>query len=712
MKDRENHVPKLSVATSPPDFREMLDNLYEGIWSIDKDGYTNYVNPRMEKILGFSRDEILGQHLFQFMDDQAVEQCRNNLDRRRQGISESHDFELRGKDGQLVPTLMHTSPILDNDGNYAGALAAVVKIPGNNQIERELINDRDNLKRRVADQSSELASVAEKLQAEIADKNLVEGMFRKLLEAAPDAMVVADQAGDIILVNAVTEKLFGYSRNELLGRKVEILVPAGAREQHVGHRHDYEHNPHRRPMGSGIEVAGRRKDSSIFPAEVSLGPLEVEGRRMVFSVIRDISERKRVEDDARKSLNLQLAIAAILQASVEAVSVEEFLQQTLDLLLDMPWLVLQSKGAIFLSEDGSDVLVMKAKKGLSESLLADCSKVPFGHCLCGQAAASRRIIFSDCVDERHVTRYEGMTPHGHYCVPIESGDRLYGVINLYVQEGHKPTSDEDAFLNSVAKVLAGTIKRKMAEEDLQEKNTQLRAAQKIQEHLLPRSAPDIPGWDIAGAYEPAEFAAGDHYDFFRMGGESLGLVVGDVSGHGFSSALLMASTHAYLRSWSEMGMGLKEIFQRGNSVLFQETETSNFITAIMCRVDLVSRRLEYVSAGHPDGLVLNSDGEIKAHLTSTGMPIAVLPEAEFKVVQDIQLETGDTILLLTDGILESTSPEEDFFGLERTLATVRSFLDQPAAHIAESLCRAAAKFHGSSQQEDDLTAVVIKVLPN
>ena len=575
------------------------------------------------------------------------------------------------------------------------------------------MKDKENpeFKHRPAAESSKRASVAEKLPTEIADKILMEGIFGKLLEAAPDAMVVADQTGTIILVNAYTEELFGYTREELLGRKVETLVPASSRGRHVEHRHGYQRNPHRRPMGSGIDLAGQRKDGTIFPAEVSLGPLEIGDQRMVFSVIRDISERRKIEDEIRENLNIQQATAAILRASVEAISVEEFLQRALDFLLDLPWLTLQSKGAIFLVADRSEVLVMKAHRGLSGSLLAGCAEVPFGLCLCGQADASRQTEFSDCVDKRHVIRYEGMIPHGHYCVPIVGGDRLYGVINLYVQAGHRPTPKEDTFLDSMANVLAGTIQRKLAQESLQENTAQLRAAQRIQEHILPTRVPNLPGWDLAGAYQPADFAAGDHYDYFRMGENSLGLVVGDVSGHGFSTALLMASTHAYLRAWAGVDMELGEIFKRGNSILFRETETAHFITAIMCRIDLASRRLEYVSAGHPDGLVLDRKGEVKARLASTGMPIAVMPEAEFKVRQDIQLETGDTVLLLTDGILESMSPQGDLFDMDQVIETVRSCLDRPAAEIAQALCRAAGDFNGSGQREDDLTALVVKVLP-
>lgn len=128
-----------------------------------------------------------------------------------------------------------------------------------------------------------------------------EEKFRRLLEAAPDAMVIADREGRIVLVNTQTERMFGYPPKELLGQPVETLVPETLRQEHIHHRREFNTEPRTRTMGAGLELFGRRKDGSIFPVEISLSPLEDADGLLVTAAIRDVTDRKKAEEALRQS---------------------------------------------------------------------------------------------------------------------------------------------------------------------------------------------------------------------------------------------------------------------------------------------------------------------------------------------------------------------------------------------------------------------------
>lgn len=138
--------------------------------------------------------------------------------------------------------------------------------------------------------------------------------FRELLEAAPDGILIVDQDGRIVLVNQHSEELFGYRRGELLNLPIEVLIPAEARERHRVHRQSYLAEPRVRPMGMNMELMAQRKDASLFPAEISLSPAQVRGRMLIIAIVRDISERRRAQQQlARQAQELARSNAELEQ---------------------------------------------------------------------------------------------------------------------------------------------------------------------------------------------------------------------------------------------------------------------------------------------------------------------------------------------------------------------------------------------------------------
>ncbi len=164
----------------------------------------------------------------------------------------------------------------------------------------------------------------------------------------------------------------------------------------------------------------------------------------------------------------------LLHISLENISLKATLEYFISEITSLSWLAIESKGAIFLVGEDPQVLEMKAHRALDSSLLSMCARVPFGRCLCGRAALLRRVQFADCIDERHETEYEGISPHGHYCIPIISSEKkVLGVITLYLTEGHNRNEIEEDFLTSVANTLSGIIRLKKAQQKLRKRGREL-----------------------------------------------------------------------------------------------------------------------------------------------------------------------------------------------------------------------------------------------
>ena len=178
-------------------------------------------------------------------------------------------------------------------------------------------------------------------------------------------------------------------------------------------------------------------------------------------------------------------INALLRLSMEETSLDEQLERALDQILSIPWLPVLRRGAVFVIDEPGGELRLRAQRGLEPELQAACAQVRPGHCLCGRAAAEGEIEFADRVDERHEIIYEGMPPHGHYCVPILSSRAsnldqggAVGTIVLYLEEGHRRDAQEEAFLRAVAHTLAGMIGRGRAADALRRSEQQLRELNK------------------------------------------------------------------------------------------------------------------------------------------------------------------------------------------------------------------------------------------
>lgn len=182
--------------------------------------------------------------------------------------------------------------------------------------------------------------------------------------------------------------------------------------------------------------------------------------------LRKSAEKSRAAEIKAKISGTQSVLNEVLLLTFQEQTQNELLGKILDILLSVKWLSSDAKGAIFLVEDNPQKLVLKASKNLNESLLKTCAIVPFGRCLCGRAAEHREIIFSPSISKKHENSYDGIMPHGDYCVPIIYEETVLGVINIYIKDGHLRKDEDDNFLRIFAALSAEIIVHFRAKEQI------------------------------------------------------------------------------------------------------------------------------------------------------------------------------------------------------------------------------------------------------
>jgi PAS domain S-box-containing protein len=251
--------------------------------------------------------------------------------------------------------------------------------------------------------------------------------------------------------------------------------------------------------------------------------------------------------------------------------------------------------------------------------------------------------------------------------------------------------------------------RKRTERTLQETQEQFRVAREIQQHLFPKTAPDMSGFEIAGVSQPAEAMGGDYFDYLSMRRGCLGLVVGDVTGHGVGPALLMSEARAYLRLLAQDSDDVGAIMTRANAALAQDVGTERFVTLLLAQLDSKARTLSYVNAGHPSGYVFASSGEIRTTLRRTALPLGIRADTVYSTAPPVTLAPGEIVVLLTDGFEEAVAPDDRVFGIDRVFQIVREHRDKSAQEIVQALCDAVHAFLQQTPQADDVTVIVAKV---
>ena len=490
-----------------------------------------------------------------------------------------------------------------------------------------------------------------------------EAELRAILSTAVDGIITINERGIVESSNVAAEQLFGYTTGELIGQNVNVLMPPPHCDEHDAYIRRHLKTGKKKIIDTRVDVIGKRKDGTTFPLELAVSCVQLHDRRLFTGITRDLTERVRAAETLRES--------------------EERFRSLVELSQDGIMMV-DAAGAIVIVNAEAERMFGYAHEELVGQPIEIL--VPVQN---RQSHPQKRVAFL----KEQLGRSQGSRFEFH-------GRRKDGS-EFPIELGLKPIELADGTFVIIT-VSDFTERIRLQRE--------FALAREIQVALLPKEPPSIPGFDIAGMCRQAESTGGDFYDFIRVDDLHLGIVIGDVSGHGFGPAILAAGAHSYLRAAAKTQPVLSAMIEATNQLLCEDTDDNRFITLALVVMDLQKRTLSYVSAGHGDALVFDGAGALKQRLHSTAIPLGILPDQEFPVGPSSRLECGDILLVLTDGFQETISGAMEQFGVDRIVDCVQSNREKSGRKILDELYRAVADFRGESPQQDDLTGVVVKVL--
>lgn len=297
-------------------------------------------------------------------------------------------------------------------------------------------------------------------------------------------------------------------------------------------------------------------------------------------------------------------------------------------------------------------------------------------------------------------------------VPLVSQGELIGLLNLGPRLSEQEYSADDfGLLNNLATQaapalrVAQLVRQQQAEAQARERiEHELRVARLIQQTLLPRKLPVLPGWHLAAYYQPARAVGGDFYDFYYLKDGRLGIVIGDVTDKGVPAALVMATTRSVLRGAAEQSSSPGEVLERANNLLCPDIPEKMFITCLYAILDTQTGHLVYANAGHDLPYYRSCQGV--SELRATGMPLGLMMGMKYEE-KEVTLVQGESALFYSDGLVEAHNPRGEMFGFPRLRDLVGTHPGGEA--LIEFLLGNLSEFTGAGwEQEDDVTFLTLE----
>ena len=319
----------------------------------------------------------------------------------------------------------------------------------------------------------------------------------------------------------------------------------------------------------------------------------------------------------------------------------------------------------------------------------------------------------------HLSSVEGVPP-----IIVMTGWATVGIAVEAMQHGvtdfvEKPWTNTKLLQSLQKQVVLGRERKELARSTVRQNQAhqevasllhrheqEIGEARSIQEGFLPKTIPQLPGYELASAWQSARIVGGDYFDVLSFGGETLGLCIADVAGKGLPAALLMSNLQAAVRGLASADLPSDELCARLNALLCRNMASDRFITFFYAHLDGASRVLQYVNAGHNPPIVLHQDGS-HYRLTEGGGVFGVFPDQRF-ALGTTRLDPGDRVVLYTDGVTEASDPDYEEFGEERLIRLLQENAASTANELQGKILQAAGDFC-RGRWHDDATLLVLAV---
>jgi phosphoserine phosphatase len=369
------------------------------------------------------------------------------------------------------------------------------------------------------------------------------------------------------------------------------------------------------------------------------------------------------------------------------------------------------RASLFVYEAEPDELVSYVATGVEEI------RFPADRGIAGATIQGGRTIhvpdaYADPRFNREIDRQTGFRTREIVSVPLRDHDgQLVAVLQVLNKRGGAFRDADIALAETLAAQAGVALQRARLMEHYvreQEMRRAMAIAREIQQNLLPSEPPQVDGFDVAGASQPADDTGGDTFDFLALPDGRWMLVVADASGHGVGPALVIAETRAMLRAVCLQGADLPNLMGTVNTLLERDLAGGRFVTCFVGVLDAPAADLAYISAGHGPMLFYDRARDQFAEASAVQIPMGIMPELDFSDVAAHHFAPGDLAVICTDGIFEATDVQGEDFGVERTIEILRRDRDLPATRIVENLQQAVKAFTAGRPQSDDITVVAIR----